>query len=78
MKKLISLVLVLMLALSLVPAAVAEAKEPVHLVTISAGSKPAGYDAVMDLPMPTPLRSTASPSKSASWTGIPRPPIPSS
>ena len=41
MKKLISLVLVLMLALSLVPAAVAEAKEPVHLVTISAGSKPA-------------------------------------
>ena len=43
MKKLISLVLVLMLALSLVPAAVAEAKEPVHLVTISAGSKPAGY-----------------------------------
>lgn len=48
MKKLISLVLVLMLALSLVPAAVAEAKEPVHLVTISAGSKPAGYDAVME------------------------------
>ena len=48
MKKLISLVLVLMMALSLVPAAVAEAKEPVHLVTISAGSKPAGYDAVME------------------------------
>ena len=43
MKKLISLVLVLMLALSLVPAAVAEAKEPVHLVTISAGRLRRGH-----------------------------------
>lgn len=47
MKKMVSLVLTLTMALALL-GAVAETEEPIHLVTISAGSRPAGYDAVME------------------------------
>ena len=47
MKKMVSLVLALTMALALL-GAVAETEEPIHLVTISAGSRPAGYDAVME------------------------------
>lgn len=46
MKKLVTLLLILAMVLGAMPLALAD--EPVHLVTISAGSKPVDYDVVME------------------------------
>lgn len=68
MKKLVSLMLALALLLSL--ASIASADEVTHLVTISLGSKPVATMPYWKRPTSILPKSTASPLKSVTWTGI--------